>query len=294
MTEVRIRGWQPDDRAAITDLVTESYVDDPELGAMVGGVHRPDAEPPDWRRTLLACEDDAVIGVASAAASRYHPGTSPMNVVVRPDRRRRGVGRALLAALREAVAGLGTGPLWTTVDGRSAAAVGFASAGGFAATIRYEVWQLGPGPVPPVTPPAPLTALSTVDDSVVLDAWDELYAWGHARDAAFAAPTPRDVVATETLPRLRRADSHAAYDGDRLLGLCVLADFDGYATMMLGTRPGLPGDVELATALIAATLPGPDTAVRLELADADTAVTTALGSFSARREYARAVMREPR
>jgi GNAT superfamily N-acetyltransferase len=292
MTEVRIRGWEAGDRAAITDLIAVSYVDDPGLGVSMGGVHRPDAEPPQWRRTVLACEGDAVVGVASAGASRYHPGTVPVNVVVRPDRRRRGIGRELLAAVRAAVAGFGPGPLWATVDGRSTAAVGFAAAAGFARTMGYEIWQVGPGPVPPVSAPVPLTALSTVDDSVVLDAWDELYAWGHEQDAAFAAPTPRDVVATETLPRVRRADSHAAYDGDRLLGLCVLADFDDTLGMMIGVRPGLPGGVELATAMIAATLPDPGAVVRLEIADADSPVAAALAAFSARRDAARVVLRE--
>jgi GNAT superfamily N-acetyltransferase len=267
-------------------------VDDPELGVAVGGAHRPDAEPPAWRRTLLACAGDTVVGIASAAASRYHPGTAPANVVVRPDRRRQGVGRTLLAALRAAVAGFGPVPLWSTVDSRAAAAVGFAAAAGFAETMRYEIWQLGPGPVPPVASPVPLTPLSTVDDETLLDAWAELYGWAY-RDTAFAPP-PRDVVATETLPRFRRGNSHAAYDGDRLLGLCVLADSDGALDLACGVAPGLAGGAELATAMIAATLPDAGTSVRLEITAADAPVAAALQSFSARRSAARAVVREQR
>jgi GNAT superfamily N-acetyltransferase len=290
---VSIRAAAAGDRDAVAEIITASYADDPELGAMVGGLHRPDAGPPVWRRTLVAADGSAVVGVASAAASRYHPGTAPANVVVHPDRRREGIGTALLSALGAALADLRPGPLWSTVDRRSAAALGFGAAAGFAPTIGYEIWQVGPGPVPPVTAPVPLTALSTMDDQAILDAWERVYAWGHDRDPAFATATPRDVVATETLPRFRRGSSHAAYDDDGLLGLCVLADFDSLA-LLVGIRPGAALGADLAAAMIAASLPDAGTSVRLEVSVPDDPVSAALAAFSARREAARVVLREPR
>ncbi len=247
-----IRGFAPPDAAAIGGLVTAGYQGDPGLGEMIGGLHGADREPPWWRRCLVAEADGVVIGVATAAPSRHHPGSVPVGVLVEPARRRRGVGTALLAAVRQAIDEFNPPPLWTTVDGRDPAAVGFAAAHGFELVLRYRMWRLDPAVVrlPLTEPPVPLTPLAALADEDVVAALEALLGWGQ-ESAPGWAPTPREVIRAELLPRLLPAGGVVATEAGAPVGVAVLAEFDGNLAGLCGVHSGRADGGPLTTALLA-------------------------------------------
>ncbi|MBO1027875.1 GNAT family N-acetyltransferase [Micrococcus luteus] len=63
----------------------------------------PDADTP-WRRTLVAEDDGVPVGAGTVVAQSLHPRRLWLYLEVAPTARRRGVGSALLGALRSAVA----------------------------------------------------------------------------------------------------------------------------------------------------------------------------------------------
>lgn len=62
----------------------------------------PDADTP-WRRTLVAEDDGVLVGAGTVVAQALHPRRLWLYLEVAPTARRRGIGSALLGALRDAV-----------------------------------------------------------------------------------------------------------------------------------------------------------------------------------------------
>jgi GNAT superfamily N-acetyltransferase len=250
---VLIRSFQSGDDAAVAGLVAAGYEGDPGLGEMVRGLYGPDREPPAWRRCLVAeSPGGAVLGVAAAQASQHHPGSVPVGVLVGPASRRRGVGSALLVAVREAIEGFVPPPLWSTVDSRDPAGVGFAAARGFRPLLRYGVWRLDPATVrlPLAESPVPLTPLTALDSDAVLDALAALLAWGQETAPGWK-PTPREVIRAEMLPRLLPAGGVVAVEGGAPVGVAALAEFGGHLTALCDVHNGQAGAEPLLAALLA-------------------------------------------
>lgn len=109
---VTLRPTTEEDRSRINDLLHD------ELGAVVRRLslyqplHGPPVDAPRLRRSFVALDGDDLIGVGSALASNRHPGRNQVAVHVHRSHRRRGVGRALLGALDEAMAAAGHARPW--------------------------------------------------------------------------------------------------------------------------------------------------------------------------------------
>jgi GNAT superfamily N-acetyltransferase len=81
----------------------EALVDDGMDPLYVTQAHRMHGESRDgerWRRTLVATDGDRTIGAVTAIRSRLHPGHYMLAVEVARDRRREGIGTALVDAIR--------------------------------------------------------------------------------------------------------------------------------------------------------------------------------------------------
>lgn len=63
-------------------------------------LHGPDRPAPRWRRTWIACRGRQVVGAATLASNRIHPGRYSCAVEVAPAHRRTGIGRQLLETVR--------------------------------------------------------------------------------------------------------------------------------------------------------------------------------------------------
>jgi GNAT superfamily N-acetyltransferase len=226
---MRIRSYEVGD--GVAGVVAGAYRGDPALGAMSLGLHGPARDGEAWRRTVVAVDGDDVVGVGSAAASRQHPGSAPVAVVVSPRRRRNGIGSALLAAVREEIAGFAPPPLWSTVDSRDPAAAGFAAAHGFGPVSRYGMWRLDPVLItlPAADETVALTGVADLSEEQRIDAFAALDRWGG--NTALAEPTPREVIRTDVLPGLLPGllpggGVVALVDG-RPIAVGMLGDFDG-------------------------------------------------------------------
>jgi mycothiol synthase len=101
---------------------------------------------------LLAYDEGRLVGYAHLDRGEAAEGASA-EVVVHPDARRRGVGRALISALRTAT---DSGPLRLWSHGHLAAARDFAAADGF--TNVRELWQMR-RPLGADAPPLPAVTL---------------------------------------------------------------------------------------------------------------------------------------
>lgn len=97
-----------------------------------------------WSRTLVA-ETDGIVGVATAATNRVHPGRYTAAVEVAGPWRRRGVGSALVAELQRTVPD--PRPLATKVGADDI------PARGFAASLGAVVYQRCPGAIVDPTSP---------------------------------------------------------------------------------------------------------------------------------------------
>ena len=97
---------------------------------------------------FLAYDEDGLVGYAHLDHGEAVEGASA-EVVVHPDARRRGVGRALITALRTAI---DSGPLRLWSHGHLSAARDFAAADGF--TNVRELWQMR-RPLGAAAPPLP-------------------------------------------------------------------------------------------------------------------------------------------
>lgn len=94
---MEIRDWRDGDQV---DHLLDADPD-PLWAAQQHRFHGPPRDGERWRRTLIAEVDGQVVGAASLLFNDLHPGRYPAAVEVAPGFRRQGIGRRLLAALRE-------------------------------------------------------------------------------------------------------------------------------------------------------------------------------------------------
>lgn len=193
---------------------------------------------------LVAETGDGIAGVARTGLlhESAEPGLGFVNLVVRPERRGRGVGSALLAAAEERLAGLGVRRAYARVAD-APASLSFAEGRGYRPGRRNLILRLDLAatlPTPPAPPPrVRLTTAADLPDPRPL----------YEADLAAAADEPGDVGMDE----ISYADWRAAYwdrpDLDRGLTTVAVADGavvafsvaltdggDRYLSGMTGTR----------------------------------------------------------
>lgn len=135
---VAIRGWRNSDAMQVSGLLDEDV--DPLWVSQFHNLHGQDEDGSRWRRTLVAIDhSDHVVGCASIAVNQMHSSRFPCAIDVAPNCRRRGVGGALLTAIKRQRPYVA--PLSTKVRPLNVAAQSFiAHAGG-------TVYQRCPGAV---------------------------------------------------------------------------------------------------------------------------------------------------
>lgn len=166
----------------------------------------------DWR-VLVARDDHGLVGFASTVLPDQHGGTATGEIVVAPDRQRRGIGTALVREL-EALAADGASRLsvWARAGDVSRA---FAASLGYAVDRQLDILGRRAAPVPEPDPPAGVSLRSYrpgVDDDGVVA----------VLNSAFADHPDPDW----TVERLAQRRRRAWFDPD---GLVVAEDADGIA-----------------------------------------------------------------
>jgi GNAT superfamily N-acetyltransferase len=96
---VSLRPWSSHDEAHLDELLGPDP--DPLWRDQFHGLHGPDRDGADWRRTRVAADHRGrMIGCASIVRNPLHPTRLPCAVEVTPTWRRRGIGTALLSAVK--------------------------------------------------------------------------------------------------------------------------------------------------------------------------------------------------
>jgi GNAT superfamily N-acetyltransferase len=137
-----IRELNADDVDAADALVAASWSNDPVL-AGISQIHGERLDTGDRRRRSLVYEvDGTVVGVGTLASTSRHPSRLFVVIAVAPDRRRQGIGTALLHELRT----LGDGrPLIARTRESDRGAVAFLHAHGFGHLMRNRTGVVDPG-----------------------------------------------------------------------------------------------------------------------------------------------------
>lgn len=254
---ISLRPFVPGDEPAVDALLDEDS--DPLLVAQLHPLHGPDRDGERWRRTLLAVTDlGRVVGAGTVARNRVHPDHLSAIVEVACDWRRRGVGSALLTAIR-AAAGSGA-----SLRGRAhesdSAGLGFCAAAGAVPRVRCP----GLGFTAPyddllqwsrhqqVPAGARVESLAALSEEELLNAWIELYVGMHADWSPAAPPPVLRGVFTDIVGDIRAELSAGAWVGDRLAAAAfVLTESPSLVTVVAETiRPDQPdGRALLAAAL---------------------------------------------
>lgn len=135
---MEIRPFDPAELAAVTRLVAACWPDDPTMREL-HGIHGRGT------RTLVAMDDDEVVGAATVREGRFHPTRTELVVTVDPARRRRGIASALLAPLAERA----DRPFLARTRPGDEGGQSFLRAHGFRVVMRNRVALVDP--MPPLT-----------------------------------------------------------------------------------------------------------------------------------------------
>jgi GNAT superfamily N-acetyltransferase len=219
--------------------------------------HGPPRDGDRWRRTLVADLDGQVVGAATAARHRLHPGRHAFAVQVAPTHRRRGIGRNLVDHLRQ-----------VTPDGLPLTAKMLAAdpaANGLLGAVGGRVFQSCPSPRPDPTStavrdwsaaqpaPAGVSVLSMADLSAAarVDAWVDMYLWVHEAWAPADPDVLREMspaVVAGTDPAL---SVYATRDGEPCATAWAIPEPDG--TVIVATETTHRDEPD-AVSVLAATL----------------------------------------
>jgi GNAT superfamily N-acetyltransferase len=217
--EVSLRSWSSDDEAHLDSLLSADV--DPLWREQFHGLHGPDRDGTDWRRTRIAVDDrDRMIGCASIVQNPLHPARFPCAIEVAPTWRRQGVGTALLNAVKE-LRGTVSRPLSTKARASDTAAMAFLTGQGgrvyqscSAAVIdaddlsvqRWANAQSATG----------CTDLAHLSLEQLSAAFSTQYLWTHSSWSPVGDLAALAAAATAEMVDLDRALSAAAWHGGRL------------------------------------------------------------------------------
>lgn len=237
-----LRPWEPRDAGTLDTLLDADA--DPLWVAQHHGLHGPDRDGERWRRTLIATTggdgaEDVVVGAATIARGSVHPDRYSCAIEVHPAWRRRGAGRALLAAVRAArPAPL---PLVSKVRPSDTAALALLAAAGGGVRQRcpgqvvdpadpaVRAWSREHAQGPPGLEVASLEGLSAEQ---VTAAFTEQYLWVHAAWSPVHRGAPRRALARVAASVAAEADrsvsSGAWWRGRLVATVLAFAAQDGW------------------------------------------------------------------
>lgn len=235
-----------------------------ELGAVVRRLslyqplHGPPVDEPRLRRSFVAVDAGAVVGVASALTSRRHPGRNQVAVHVDRTHRRQGIGRALLARLRQAMAEAGHDKPWQVqVLDTDSVSIGVLEHAGWkllttsrAGTLDVAASQGRRRPPPGIR----IEARPDLDDDLV-ELYESIYDAHHPWAQPYvrrAAGTPWVAFLGEVLP----GSVHVAVDdADRPLAVASLHGDPACPLLApTGVLPGTADGRRIVAALLTAVL----------------------------------------
>jgi GNAT superfamily N-acetyltransferase len=163
-----IRPYQVVDGPAVTAIIRAAWPDDPVMQGLQA-THGPDQESP-LRCALVAEWDAEVVGAACVTSLNRHPSRHRLALNVAPRFRRRGVGSALLAGVRAAVAATGR-PFQIHARPCDGGSMAFLVACGFRVLIRVRTGVIDPAApavrrrIEDLAHPPPGSRLLAVDDA---------------------------------------------------------------------------------------------------------------------------------
>jgi hypothetical protein len=165
---VHIGSWRENDGPALDEVLDDTDA--------LTGQFRPKQGPPTadpFRISFVARDESGPVGLATAFESRWHPQRLWVSVEVASSHRHRGVGSALLVAVRAAS---GARPLRAKVFADGAAA-GFAAALGFRVIQRSRTVRLDPPQVPTPGMTVDIDAAPDAVAAALLDIYVRTHAW---------------------------------------------------------------------------------------------------------------------
>jgi GNAT superfamily N-acetyltransferase len=258
MTNLRVRALQPVDRGAAAELFCDAF----PLRAQEVDTWREPPSPTAARRWVTrAGRSDQVI--AYSALWRFRSDGSRMDLVVAPDRRRRGVGSEVLAELVRAAAGDGARTLQARADDGWSASLDFLRAHDFVETMRMhrQLLRMAEATLERHRGIEPRLAgegitITTLEHEEAREpaCWTRFCELHHAARDGWVDPDPRPEPDPAWSPEefRRRYQRAAAFRGDRPDGCFLAVQGDRYIgfTGALGTgvHPRLRGR-GIATAL---------------------------------------------
>ncbi|MGH8990132.1 MAG: GNAT family N-acetyltransferase [Acidimicrobiia bacterium] len=176
---LQIRPWQEEDAARLAAGRPPGEAGDPILApSALRTPHGEVSAGQVWLRALAAVVDGEAVGGGAVWSSRWHPARLWAYVEVTPDRRRRGVGTALLAALRRLAEPDGR-PLRTKVRDHHPSGAFATAAGLRLVLIRSTSRELDPAGL--ADPPARVVA-ADLGGAEVCDAFRRWYGAVHPTD----------------------------------------------------------------------------------------------------------------
>jgi len=256
---MHLRPWTDADAASVAALLTPDS--DPLWAAQGHRLHGPAREGERWRRTLLACEGNRVVGAGTVARNPVHAGRYPCAIEVAANRRRRGIATALLTALRE----LRPEPLPLAGKLRESDAAGwpFGRASGARAYQRCRCPRLDLSSAALTTwrhgapaAAAELTAMNRLSREQATALFEEQYRWVHESWSPVSSPTWLRQVCAETVAEAHLGASSCAWRHGRVAAsVFAFREPDGSASLVAETqRRAEPGGIELLGAALARSL----------------------------------------
>lgn len=250
-----IRDFRSDDASGVDALLDAGT--DPLFVDQAHVLHGAGRDGERWKRTLVASTDSEVVGAATVARNRVHPGRYSFALEVAAARRRRGIGRSLTEAalaIRPRLL-----PLAAKIRPTDPAA------GGLLHALNGRVYQTCQGlqldphtemisqwcnrqPTPAGTT---IGSLEGAEPGELVEAWRQQYLWVHEPWSP-ADPQAVGEVTPEVLGDLEAALSIGARRSGRLRATAwVFVEADGSASIVAETVNRHEAD---GTALLAATL----------------------------------------
>jgi GNAT superfamily N-acetyltransferase len=256
---MQLRPWQEPDAAPVAALLAPDS--DPLWAAQGHVLHGPARDGERWRRTLVACHQDQVLGAGTIARNPVHAGRYACAVEVATAWRRRGVATTLVEALRE----LRPEPLPLAGKIRESDTAAWP----FGQAIGARAYQRCPCPRLDLAAPelaawcrgaaataAEVTSMTGLDRDRVAALFEEQYRWVHERWSPVTSPTWLAQVSSATAADADLAASSCAWrQGQVAAAVFAFPEPDGSVELVAETqRRNEAGGAVLVSAALARSL----------------------------------------
>jgi GNAT superfamily N-acetyltransferase len=250
-----LRPWTESDAASVSALLDPGG--DPLWAAQGHRLHGPARDGERWRRTLLACHRDQVVGAGTVACNPVHAGRYPCAVEVTAGWRRHGVATALVQALRELRPQ--PLPLAGKIRESDVAAWSFGRAMGGQVYQRCRCPRLDPMAADvtawcraALTAAERVTSMDALPATQVAALFEEQYRWVHERWSPVSSLEWLSQISSATTAEASLAASSCAWRSGRVAAaVFALPEPDGSLTLVAETqhRDEADGTVLLSAAL---------------------------------------------